>query len=117
MDEHFASSVGMNRRLSAMRALGYRFGTSNDETGLAVALVGARVHHGVIDIVQFYGEHDADATRVSCTETDTLSPAVVFWCTSGASGQVVDALLGLADPERHPVGPERPRLDCTTFEA
>lgn len=73
MDEHLAGSVGMNRHLRVMRALGYRFGTSSDDTGLVVALVGARVHHGVIDIVQFYGEHDADATRISCTERASCS--------------------------------------------
>lgn len=81
-----------------MRALGFRFGTSRDAGGLVVSLVGARTHQGVIDIVQLYGEHDADATRVSCHEPYILFPRAVFWRTTGSASQVIDELLGLAEP-------------------
>jgi hypothetical protein len=93
-----SGSAEINERLIAMRALGFRFGTSRDAAGLVVALVGARAHQGVIDIVQLYGEQDADATRISCHEPNILFPRAVFWRTSGSASQVIDELLGLAEP-------------------
>jgi hypothetical protein len=65
---------------------------------MIVALVAARAHHEVIDIVQLYGEHDADATRISCHETEILFPKTVLWRTSGSVNYVIDALLSLPDP-------------------
>jgi hypothetical protein len=85
-----------------MRTLGFRFGKSCDSAGLVVALVAARVHHGVIDIVQVFGEHDADATRISCDEPDVLFPRAVFWRTNGSAVQVIDELLALATPIHTP---------------
>ena len=98
MDKIPSGSAEINERLTAMRALGFRFGTSRDAAGMVVALIAARTHHGVIDIVQLYGEHDADATRISCHEPNILFPKAVFWRTTGSANQVIDELLGLADP-------------------
>ncbi len=98
VDKTLSSSTDFNKRLIAMRALGFRFGTNRDAGGMVVALVAARMHHGVIDIVQLYGEQDADATRVSCHEPDILFPRAVFWRTTGSANQVIDALFDLADP-------------------
>jgi hypothetical protein len=91
-------SAGLDKRLIVMLGIGFRFGTNCDSAGLVVALVGARIHHGVIDIVQLFGAHDADATRVSCDEPNILLPRAVFWRTTGSATHVIDALLGLADP-------------------
>jgi hypothetical protein len=98
VDEPPSGSVEINERLIAMRALGFRFGTNRDAAGMVVALVAARTHHGVIDIVQLYGEHDADATRISCHEPNILFPKAVFWRTTGSASQVIDELLVLSDP-------------------
>ena len=101
MDETPYRSAEIDERLIAMRALGFRFGTSRDAAGMVVALVAARAHHGVIDIVQLYGEHDADATRISCHEPNILFPRTVFWRTTGSANHVIDELLGLSEPARH----------------
>jgi hypothetical protein len=98
VDKTLSSSADVNERFIAMRALGFRFGTNRDAAGMVVALVAARMHDGVIDIVQIYGEQDADATRISCHEPDILFPRAVFWRTTGSANQVIDALLDLADP-------------------
>lgn len=98
MDNIPSGSPEINERLIAMRGLGFRFGTSRDAAGMVVALIAARTHQGVIDIVQLYGEHDADATRISCHEPNILFPKAVFWRTTGSANQVIDELLGLAEP-------------------
>jgi hypothetical protein len=103
-----AGVADIDERLIAMRNMGFRFGTSCDSGGHVVALVAARAHHGVIDIVQLFGSHDADATRVSCDEPDLLSPRAVFWRITGAAASVIDALLHLADP-LHIAGLRPPR--------
>jgi len=107
VDETPFGSADINERLTAMRALGFRFGTNHDAAGMIVALVAARAHNGVIDIVQVYGEQDADATRISCHEPDILFPKAVFWRTTGSANRVIDELLGLAEPS------ERRDLDRT----
>jgi hypothetical protein len=103
-----AGVADIDGRLITMRDMGFRFGTSCDSGGHVVALVAARAHHGVIDIVQLFGPHDADATRVSCDEPDILFPRAVFWRTTGAAAHVIDALLHLADP-LHIVSHQPPR--------
>jgi hypothetical protein len=47
----------------------------------------ARVHHGVIDIIALYGEHDADATRIPDNEVDILFPHTILWRTTGPASQ------------------------------
>jgi hypothetical protein len=85
-------------RLHALRAMGFRFATQQGKTGGIVALMGVRAHHGIVDIVQLYGENDADAVRVPADEPDILFPRTVLWRTSGAAGRVMDDLMGLPDP-------------------
>lgn len=84
--------------LLALRFLGFQFATNRDRGGVVVAVTGFRPHHGVIDIVQLYGEHDADAIRVPDDEPDVLFPRTTIWRTTGAAKDVIDNLLGLADP-------------------
>jgi hypothetical protein len=98
VDKTPSGSAEINERLIAMGALGFRFATSRDAAGVVIALVAARTHQGVIDIVQLYGEQDADATRISCHEPDILFPRAVFWRTTGSANQVIDELLSLAEP-------------------
>lgn len=63
--------------------------------------MGIRVHHEVIDLGQFYGEHDADATRVPGDEPDILFPRRVLWRVTGSADHVIDNLLAIADPGTH----------------
>ena len=60
-----------------------------DAAGEVAAVVGVRVHHGVVDVVQIYGEHDADATRIPGDEPDIFFPYKVFWRSSGRSARMV----------------------------
>lgn len=108
MDIALSGTADLDERLIAMRDLGFRFGTNRDAAGMVVALVAARLHNGVVDIVQLYGEHDADATRISCNEPDILFPTAIFWRTTGSANHVIDALLGL--PEPAPNGSARLRV-------
>jgi hypothetical protein len=85
-------------RLIALRALGFQFSTTRDSGGVIVALTGVRAHHGVIDIVQLYGEHDADAIRIPGDEPEILFPRTTIWHTTGTAYDVIDDLLVLADP-------------------
>jgi hypothetical protein len=84
--------------LLALRSLGFQFATNRDSGGVIVAVTGFRAHHGVVDIVQLYGEHDADAIRVPDDELDVLFPRTTIWRTTGAAKDVIENLLGLADP-------------------
>ena len=88
-----------DRRLLALRALGFQFAMNHDSGGVIVALAGFRAHHGVIDIVQFYDEHDVDAIRIPGDEPDILFPRTTIWRTTGTANDVIDNLLDLADPE------------------
>lgn len=84
--------------LLALRSLGFQFATNRDSGGVIGAVTGFRSHHGVIDIVQLYGEHDADAIRVPGDEPDVLFPRTTIWRTTGTANDVIDNLLELADP-------------------
>src|SRR5690242_9351360 len=64
----------VDRGLLALRSLGFQFATNRDSGGVIVAVTGFRPHHGVMDIVQLYGEQDADAIRVPGDEPDVLFP-------------------------------------------
>lgn len=87
------------RRLLALRCLGFQFAAVRDAGGVIVALTGVRAHHGVIDIVQFYGEHDADAIRIPGDEPDILRARTTIWRSTGMANDVIDKILVLADPE------------------
>jgi hypothetical protein len=88
----------IGERVLALRALDFRFVTNLDTSGLLVALVGVRAHRGVIDIVQLYSEHDADAVRIPGDEPDIMFPRTILWRTTGSADYVIDSLLDLADP-------------------
>lgn len=89
----------LTRRLLALRCLGFQFAPVRDADGVIVALTGVRAHHGVIDIVQLYGEHDADAIRVPGDEPDIMRARTTIWRSTGMANDVVDRILVLADPD------------------
>ena len=85
-------------RLRALIDLGFKFAHPRDATGELAAVVGVRVHHGVVDVVQIYGEHDADATRIPGDEPDIFFPYKVHWRASGPADEVIGQVLDLPDP-------------------
>jgi hypothetical protein len=90
--------VDVTQRLHILLALNFRFTTNLDPAGSLVALVGFRLHHGVIDILVLYGEHDADAMRVPDDEPNVLLPRTILWCATGPASQVIDEVLALPVP-------------------
>lgn len=88
--------------LQALIARDFQFAHPRDSEGSLIAVVGIRAHHGVIDIVQLYGEQDADAARVPGEEPDVLFPRTVLWRTTGTAREVVEATLALDDPTPGP---------------
>lgn len=86
-------------RLRRLIASGFRFAHPRDSQGSLVAIVGARAHHGVIDIVQLFSESDADAARVPGDEPDILLPRTVLWRATGPVRTVLDRALALPDPD------------------
>jgi hypothetical protein len=89
---------GIDGRLQAMRALRFEFATDQGRDGSIEALVGVRVHHGVIDIFELYGEDEATATRLPGSEPDIAFARTVLWHTRGTAYEVIDELLSLPDP-------------------
>ncbi|WP_157162812.1 hypothetical protein [Actinoalloteichus spitiensis] len=85
-------------RLRAMMARGFRFLHPRDENGDLVAVTGISVHDGVIDLLQLYGEDDAQAVRMPADETDIFFPRTVLWRTSGPAADVIQELLNLPEP-------------------
>ncbi len=85
--------------LQALIARDFHFAHPRASDGSLIAVVGIRAHHGVIDIVQLYGENDADAARIPGEEPDVLFPKTVLWRTVGAADEVIAEALELADPE------------------
>jgi hypothetical protein len=85
-------------RLEALINRGFQFTHPHDSSGALVAIVGIRVHNGVIDIVQLYSEDDADAARVPGDEPDVLFPRTVLWRDSGSALNALDGMLALEDP-------------------
>ncbi|MGP4015492.1 hypothetical protein [Saccharopolyspora sp. 5N708] len=84
--------------LQALVARDFQFAHPRDANGGLVAVVGIRVHRGVFDILQLFGEHDADAARIPGDEPDVLFPSKVLWRTTGPACEVIKDLLSLADP-------------------
>ena len=85
--------------LNRLIAAGYRFVHPCDSEGNIVAVVGVRAHDAVVDVVRIDGEDDATATRMPGDEEDVLEPGKALWQQTGAVGEVVAALLALADEE------------------
>ncbi len=88
----------MTDSIAALTARGFQFAETRDARGNVVAVSGARSHAGVIDIVQLFGEHDADAVRIPGSEANIFFPRNVLWRVTGRPETVLAGILGLADP-------------------
>lgn len=84
--------------LRALMERGFQFSHNADSTGDLVSVVGVRVHHDVIDIVQLFSEEDADAVRIPSGEPDIFFPRMTLWRATGRPDAVIDELLALKDP-------------------
>lgn len=83
----------MTDGLHTLASHGFQFAHPHDGQGRLIAVVGIRVHHEVIDIVQLYGDHDAEAARIPGEEPDILFPRTVLWRTTGTAQEVIDAAI------------------------
>ncbi|HEX3784283.1 MAG TPA: DUF397 domain-containing protein [Pseudonocardiaceae bacterium] len=88
----------MTDRLAELTERGFQFAETHDARGKVVALSGVRSHSGVIDIVQLFGEHDADAVRIPGSEPNIFFPRNILWRVTGRPETVLTGILGLADP-------------------
>jgi hypothetical protein len=55
--------------------------------------VGVRTHHDVIDVIQLYGEDDAEAIRISNAVLDGRAVGAPLWTATGPPAEVIDVLL------------------------
>ena len=85
-------------QLADLTARGFAFSDTRDARGNVVVISGIRLHDNVKDIVQLFGEQDADAVRVPRTEPDIVFPRTVLWRVTGSPSTVLNSLLALADP-------------------
>ncbi|MFC4852215.1 hypothetical protein [Actinophytocola glycyrrhizae] len=99
MAGHEGAPDDISARLQSMRALHFEFATDHGADGGIEALVGVRVHHGVIDIFELYGEDEATATRLPDSEPNIMLASTVLWQTRGTAYEVIDELLALPDPD------------------
>ena len=90
----------MTDGLHTLASHGFQFAHPHDGQGRLIAVVGIRVHHEVIDIVQLYGDHDAEAARIPGEEPDILFPRTVLWRTTGTAQEVIDAAIATAQRKR-----------------
>lgn len=84
--------------LADLTARGFEFSDTRDARGNVVVITGIRRHNRVKDVVQLFGEQDADALRVPSTESDIVFPRTVLWRVTGSPSTVLKSLLTLADP-------------------
>jgi hypothetical protein len=103
--------IDITERLQGLMEAGFRFAHQRNADGDIVAVTGVRTHHDVVDVFQMYGEHAANAARMSAAEPDILSPRAVLWRTSGSATAVIDDLLGLDEPTRQ-TEQQEPRDGC-----
>ncbi|MFO7191107.1 MULTISPECIES: hypothetical protein [Thermocrispum] len=84
-------------QLRQLVARGFRFVHPTDASGQLAAVVGVRVHDGVIDVVRLEAEDDVSAMRIPADEDDVMAPRRVLWQSSGAVTRVLADVLELPD--------------------
>lgn len=110
LDDTRSRLTDISSGLTAMRANHFEFAADHDEEGAVVALMGVRVHHGVIDIFELHGEDDATATRFPdrnlhlngrdlLSERNIMLARTTLWHTHGSASSVIDDLLNLSNPD------------------
>jgi hypothetical protein len=87
-------------QLAELTARGFEFSDTRDARGNVVVISGIRIHHNVKDVVQLFGEQDADAVRLPRGEVDILFPRTILWRVTGAPSTVLSSVMSLADPQR-----------------
>jgi hypothetical protein len=87
-------------QLRNLVARGFRFIHPRTVEGQLVAIVGVRVHHQVVDVVEVRTETDVVATRMPANEENVLAPTDVLWRTTGPASTVLAELLTLPDDHR-----------------
>lgn len=92
----------MTDGLHTLTSHDFHFAHPHDAQGRLIAVIGIRAHHEVIDILQLYDEHDAEAARIPAEEPDILFPRTVLWHTTGTAQEIIDATIALADPIPNP---------------
>lgn len=96
------TTISTEDQLRALVERGFRFVHPTDDDGEIAAVVGVRVHSGVVDVVRLHGENDVHATRMPGDEADILAPRTVLWQRTGFVGDVLDAVLTLPDDHAVP---------------
>ncbi len=86
-------------QLAELTARGFEFSDTRDARGNVVVISGIRIHHNVKDVVQLFGEQDADAVRLPRGEVDILFPRTILWRVTGAPSTVLSSVMSLADPQ------------------
>lgn len=89
--------ISTEDQLRQLVTRGFRFVHPTDDDGEIAAVVGVRVHSGVIDVVKLHDEDDVHAMRMPGDETDVLAPRTVLWQTSGYVSTVLGGMLALPD--------------------
>jgi len=87
----------LDAQLRALMARGFSFAHPCHPGGDILAVVGVRAHHDVVDIVQLFGEDNADAARIPGDEPDILFPQRVVWRATGPAHEVLKRILDLDD--------------------
>lgn len=93
--------VDLETGLQHLIERGFQFVHPRDANGEVLAVVGVRVHDGVVDVVRLHAADDVLATRIPCGE-DILEPTTVLWKASGSVQAVLEQVLAL--PEDHVPG-------------
>ncbi|GAA1984934.1 hypothetical protein [Amycolatopsis minnesotensis] len=93
--------VDLETGLQHLIERGYQFVHPRDANGEVLAVVGVRVHDGVVDVVRLHAENEVLATRIPAGE-DILEPTTVLWKATGSVQAVLEQVLSL--PEDHVPG-------------
>ncbi|GAA3558266.1 hypothetical protein GCM10022222_47310 [Amycolatopsis ultiminotia] len=96
---------GIERGLKELIARGYQFVHPTDECGEVQAVVGVRVHDGVVDVVRLNAEDDVEATRLPSDEQNIFAPETWLWRSRGAAPTVLAELLALPEKPAAAVAP------------
>lgn len=79
---------------------GFQFVHPTGPDGTVEAVIGVRLHDGVIDVVRVLASDDVTAVRMSADEADILTPETILWQSTGEASAVLDELLALPDDDQ-----------------
>ncbi|QWF80870.1 hypothetical protein [Amycolatopsis sp. CA-230715] len=93
--------VDLETGLQHLIERGFQFVHPRNADGEVLAVVGVRVHDGMVDVVRLHAADEVLATRIPAGE-DILEPATVLWQATGSVQAVLEQVLSL--PEDHVPG-------------